>query len=479
MVMAVTMAAMAASVDSLLHGTGKHSRCPLFSMNSTTAASCLRGDQNRADQICQDILFEGLSDPVRLVLPAREMEKAFSQYAFWPHACVSPVGESGEPLLLLRFQGENEDFPANTEVDGDGPYVLEKDPTLDFGVRREESLAAGLCSLNIAMVTHLCRSRGLLCLHGALLGPDSEDADAGLLLLGNNRAGKSTLTVRLMAEGLVSHGDDMLGLEPRGTLVSLGLAPRLRLPLPASARLADFVAEHCGTGDERATFLAPNAAIMSPFGTRCRAGHIVILERRAEETPARLARLAPGSTLEELVFRFFLQEGTALLALECAARLAGTVPCHTLVYSDLDEACALLASLLAGEDIESATLSEVPCKRSPPSYSLSRLKEEDDEGAQPPELPQILPEQEYRQCAGAELVTRLGRSFLVNNEQSALHVLNETGRILWLMLADPISLAEASLLVREAYPMISESQIEEDVRFLFADLLDARLIEPA
>ena len=478
------MAAMAASVDSHLHGTGKHSRCPLFSMNSTTAASCLRGDQNRADQICQDILFEGLPGPVRLVLPAGEMEEAFSQYAFWPHACVSPVGESGEPLLLLRLQGENEDFPANIEVDGDGPYVLEKDPTLDLGVRREESLAAGLCSLNIAMVTHLCRSRGLLCLHGALLGYDSEDADAGLLLLGNKRAGKSTLTVRLMAEGLVSHGDDMLGLEPRGTLVSLGLAPRLRLPLPASARLADFVAEHCGTGDDRATFLAPNAAIMSPFGTRCRARHIVVLERRDEKTTARLATLSPREVLEELVFRFFLQEGTALLALECATCLARTVPCHTLVYSDLDEACALLASLLTGkatggmtgdtegEEAESVKVSAGIFGARPEPYCVQA---EDAEGSEP----QISAEQEYRQCAGAELVTRLGRSFLVNNEQSALHVLNETGRILWLMLADPISLAEASLLVREAYPMISESQIEEDVRFLFADLLDARLIEPA
>ena len=162
-------------------------------MNSTTDSSQICGDQ-----ICRDVLFEGLPGPVRLVLPEKEMEEAFSQYAFWPHACVSPVGESGEPLLLLRLQGENEDFPANIEVDGDGPYVLEKDPTLDLGVRREESLAAGLCSLNIAMVTHLCRSRGLLCLHGALLGPASEGADAGLLLLGNNRAGKSTLTVRLI-----------------------------------------------------------------------------------------------------------------------------------------------------------------------------------------------------------------------------------------------------------------------------------------
>ena len=458
-----------------------------FSMNSTTAASCLRGDQNRADQICQDILFEGLPGPVRLVLPAGEMEEAFSQYAFWPHVCVSPAGESGEPLLLLLLQGENEDFPANTEVDGDGPYVLEKDPTLDFGVRREESLAAGLCSLNIAMVTHLCRSRGLLCLHGALLSPDSENSDeasSGLLILGNNRAGKSTLTVRLMAEGLVSHGDDMLGLEPRGTLVSLGLAPRLRLPLPASARLADFVAEHCGTGDERATFLAPNAAIMSPFGTRCRARHIVVLERRDEKTSARLATLSPGDALEELVFRFFLQEGTALWALECATCLAHTVPCHTLVYNDLDEACALLASLFAGkaaggmagdtegEETESAKVSAGIFGARP---EPSRVQAEDAEGSGP----QISAEQEYRQCAGAELVTRLGRSFLANKEQSALHVLNETGRILWLMLADPISLAEVSLLVREAYPMISESQIEEDVRFLFADLLDAGLIEPA
>ena len=105
----------------------------------------------------------------------------------------------------------------------------------------------------------------------------------------------------------------------------------------------------------------------------------------------------------------------------------------------------------------------------------SNSSAEDAEDSQP----QISADQEYRQCAGAELVTRLGKIFLVNNDQNALHVLNETGRILWLMFAYPLSLAEASLLVREAFPKVSGAQVEKDVRNLFADLLDAGLIEPA
>ena len=425
--------------------------------------------------ICLDVLFEGLPGPVRLVLLDREMEEAFRQYALWPHACVP---QKGEPLLLLRLEKENEIFPADVEVDGDGPYILEKDPTLDFGVRREESLAAGLCSLNIAMVTHLCRSRGLMCLHGALLAPGCEgDAGSGLLLLGNNRAGKSTLAVRLMAEGLVSHGDDMLGLLPKGTLVSLGIAPRLRLPLPKSEKLEEFVAGHRGSGDERATFLRPQKAIMSPFGTRCEAGHIVVLERKEAGTPARLATLSPGEVLEELVFRFFLQEGTALLALECAARLAESISCHSLVYSDLDEACALLASLQEGKAVESAG------QKNPAMGIFGARADFSDPGSgcdyPKPQDEIISREQEYRQCEGTQLVTRLGKSFLVNREQSALHALNETGRVLWLMLAEPLSLAEASLLVQEAYPMVPRAQVEEDVRALFADLLDAGLMEPA
>jgi hypothetical protein len=71
------------------------------------------------------------------------------------------------------------------------------------------------------------------------------ESPAGLVLLfADTTGGKSTLALTLAAAGWRLFGDDRLGLQraPTGSVgVALGLAPKLRLPLPASARaLSEF-----------------------------------------------------------------------------------------------------------------------------------------------------------------------------------------------------------------------------------------------
>ena len=397
-------------------------------------------------------------------------------------------------------------------------YLLEKDPTAPSGQRREETLAAALCSLGIALVAHLCTAQGLLSMHGALLVPAAESGRGGLLLLGANRGGKSSLCVRLMALGLRSLGDDMLGLATDATFFSLGLAPRLRLPLPPSPVLADFAARHAGAGDERAFFLQPDARYLEPFAGRYPArtvSQILVLER----VPKVLCRqpsvraLTPAQTLTELVGRFFMQEGSAPDVLDVACRLAETVPCATFRYADLDEAAELLWKLLqrpshgseAGQGLffdgwekellpasgracddaldagaEYGPNAEYEEAEEAMADTLSLLHGEEDEDTPDPdyESSRIAGTQEYCRCEGVLVEQRLGVHFLVNPDRDGIHVLNETGRIIWQLLDDPLSLDEACLLLEEVYPGTDPACIAGDLQELFADLLDAGLIRP-
>ena len=400
-------------------------------------------------------------------------------------------------------------------------YLLEKDPTAPSGQRQEVTLAAALCSLGIALVAHLCTTQGLLSMHGALLVPAADSGSGGLLLLGANRGGKSSLCVRLMALGLRSLGDDMLGLTTDATFFSLGLAPRLRLPLPPSRVLADFAARHAGAGDERAFFLQPDARYLEPFAGRSPVStlsQILVLERVPRvlcQQPSVQAR-TPAQTLTELVGRFFMQEGSALDVLDAACRLAETVPCATFRYADLDEAAELLGKLLQRpahgdkraadrglffEDWEDALLpapdrqgddgrnagtasgpdeEEVEEARADALALLSEEEDGEDENTPDPdyESSKIEGTQEYCRCEGVLLEQRLGTDFLVNPSRDGIHVLNQTGRIIWQLLDDPLSLDEACLLLEEVYPQTDPDCIAGDMQDLFADLLDAGLIRP-
>ncbi len=457
------------------------------------------------ERVTRDVRFAGLPGAVRLVLPKQMLDEALAHFALWPHSMVSP---QEKPLLVLRLETESEKQcqmqpqmqaqpwgRQETVVNGDGPCVLEGDPTLDFGMRRETGLAAGLCSLAIAMVAHLCRAGDLMCLHGALLARPN-NRTGGLLLLAGNRGGKSTLAVRLMAEGLRCYGDDMVGLAKKGSLVGLGLAPRLRLPLPASKILADFAHERAASGDERAFFLRPEGDLVAPFGAECLPGHIVILKREHSPCSATLTTLGAGAALSELVFHFFLQPGTALEALERAKDMAASVPCLRLRYHDLDAACALLLRLCdmsvpadagkdagkdAGEDWPQDLFSltcETDCSCQTEEESPLAPQALEDEEQDTAHDVRIDPLQDYCQREGSLLWTHLGRDFLVNRERDGLYAMNTTARVLWLMLAQPLSPAEAGLLLGEAYPKVAKERIRRDVRDLFADLLAAGLIEP-
>lgn len=171
-------------------------------------------------------------------------------------------------------------------------------------------------------------------------------------LTGAAQAGKSTLVARLSAEpDLLVLGDDVLPILADGRAHGLGVAPRLRLPLPedASPAFRAHVARHCRLRDLRYGYVS--APTVAPFGLRAPLCAVAALERR-EGIPARLSRLSPEEALAHLRAQTMaaprMEEDPALL--ERMKAIADSALCLRLAYSDLEEAVALLRAVFGGEE---------------------------------------------------------------------------------------------------------------------------------
>ena len=180
------------------------------------------------------------------------------------------------------------------------------------------SRACLLCSLAIELVAACCHAcphlislhAAAVCLHGRTL-----------IFCGDNRAGKSTLVTRLMADAARGLGDDLLGLH-RGKIFSFGVAPRLRLPPPSSPALKRFMNERPGIRDRHYGYLAPSPDDLAPWGERHAPDAVILLER----TPGSRAVLLPASAatgMDNVLARFLIPDGGAREVLQAGLATAG------------------------------------------------------------------------------------------------------------------------------------------------------------
>ncbi len=96
-----------------------------------------------------------------------------------------------------------------------------------------------------------------------------------------HRAGKSTLTSAFAAAGCRVFGDDVLALNPEGEGIALGVAPRLRLPIPEalSVDFQHFVACHLGPFDDRYGYLNLSSSQLAAHGDRSPLGAVLLIDR--------------------------------------------------------------------------------------------------------------------------------------------------------------------------------------------------------
>lgn len=481
---------------------------------------------------CEDIFFAGVPGPLRLqgcaaLLPALE-----DFFRLWPHAS-RPERLPFPPPSAAVFPSPPADAPPLLRVVARGGEFRLHSPWLP-GPRREPTAACLLCSLAIELVTSCCRAcPELLSLHAAAVRLHGRD----LLFCGDNRAGKSTLVARLMADGARSLGDDMLGLY-RGSLLSFGVAPRLRLPLPASPRLRRFAERHAAVADRHYGYLAACADTVAPWGEKGRAHAVILLER----VPGSAASLRPAPAaagMESVLARFLIHDGDAPAILRLVKQLLEHLPCRILRYDDLDSAAALLrdwadalppagelaetsaacapaaapvpapaARPASGPGADPSAVSAVPAPAAdavpsalsaaapvavpaaPGPASCAAPVVRMAPGAVPAAVRPLRPrrprrpagkEQDalrlWRQAPGLDVESIDGCLFLSDSRGRSIFRLDGTAAVIWQLLAAPISRREAGTLLAETFPDIPEARIRRDLKRLFAELAAARLIE--
>ena len=381
--------------------------------------------------------FEGVPWPLRIAqTPLREAARRF--FALWPHRCCEAEGGT----CVERTPG--------------GGYIWRQ------GERtvREATEAAFLCSLSIEMVMACCgQLPDLWRLHAAAVAGHG----CGLLLCGTHQAGKSVLTTRLMAGGWTGFGDDMVALTREGQLFSFGIAPRLRLPLPASSVLRAYVAARRGCGDRSAVYLDAAHSGTAPWGTK-HAAHAVVVLRRVASGPVRLRALGPADGVTALLQRSLFDAGQAGTTLHAACALLERLPCVQLSYADADRAAqSLTAWVRQGLPAPAAAASA-------PHVAERAVSGPEDVAGQPSALC-------WRRRTG-HVFRQVGLAgYLSDARGNALYRLTPLGCALWRMLEQPLSEAQAVALLVEAFPQAGRKRIAHDVRALFEALRRRGLIE--
>ncbi len=279
---------------------------------------------------------------------------------------------------------------------------------------------------------------------------------------GPAHAGKSTLIARLGAEpDITLFGDDMLPLRPDGRALAMGLAPRLRLPLPPAATPAfrAHVKAHTRLADAAYAHVMPPS--LAPHGVELPLSGLVVLDRRATG-PARLHHLPTADAVRHLLARNMTDPDEAVAGAipELAGRLLGL----RLVYSGLEDAVALLRRALCGPEPLAPGLEVGPAFETRPEIE--------------PPITAVAPGQRWRRVPGVVPRRVAGETFLWQADARRYLHLNPMASAVWLLLELDASAEDVTDLLAEAYPATPPTRIATDVAALLGRLAARGLIMP-
>lgn len=280
---------------------------------------------------------EGISRPVAL-LGCEELIESFSallngwSFAKAPGETTAQVDAAGvlpSPAITLRstedgYEIDSEWIPEPEKYDNETDIV-----------------AAFFANLIMARAAE---DECLLWLHCAAV------ALSGKLLVfpSASEGGKSTLAAHLAQAGGKVFSDDVLPVNTttkRG--VALGIAPRLRLPLPkaSSDRFLDFVGNRNSLRNEVFAYVKlegqGEGGTLAGLGEEAPIEAFILLDRGTTDAPA----IFPESKSELLKFVIEQHLETKLPATEVVKqlrRLVSAVPCMRLHYQEGEQAIVLL-----------------------------------------------------------------------------------------------------------------------------------------
>lgn len=390
----------------------------------------------------QDLSLPGLGCCLRLVNAPEVARALATALPGWP--IVARPARGSAPAIRLYRCG-----------DGYRQYAPELPTGLDL-----PTVTAAVCSLIADLAGEaLASDPHLLGLHCG-----SVEIEGRLVIFPEaHRAGKSTLSVAFAAAGYRVFGDDVLGLTPGGEGMALGIAPRLRLPLPEilPPELVDYIQRRAGPEDAHYRYVIPEAEARAAHGETRPLGAIVLLERDAGLTAPEVVRLAPGEGLVQLLTQNFAYDLTHEALMPRLVPLMERLPCLLLRYAEPLAAARELARVFrtpeAGETASMAEAARMTPRRGVECPAHGRWRASPNASAQP---------------LGDEL-------FLIHRPSGAIHRLNATGHAAWaLLVEEPLSLDELTDCLAEhfAEPRVT---LARDLRTLLGALLEAGLVIPA
>jgi hypothetical protein len=374
-----------------------------------------------------------------------------------------------DPEFLIALRAAAVDWPfASTDKDDEPAAVIRKvggrfEILMPEGDTIEGSAVSAACSTVVDVLrAFVDENPALLCLHAASV----ELAGRLVVFPSRFRAGKSTLVAFLASAGHRVFGDDVLSLtEDDQSGVAAGLAPRLRIPLPANApiELREFVSKHASAADERYLYLRLPNNLFARRAATAPLGAVVLLDRRADG-PTQLFRASRAAALQTLIVQNFARSESAEDLLARLHRLMDRLPRFTLRYNDIGDARALLENAFAAWPPATGDLEEAD-----PS-TVASSSDEDFEDAGPPAI--FVPaDVKLKQSRSVRLREVDGAVFLTDAEGFGIHHLNPLGASLWQLMAEPLRQTEAVEILVGAFPDAERARIVKDVGTLFSALV--------
>jgi len=246
--------------------------------------------------------------------------------------------------------------------------------------------------------------------------------------------------------------------------VGLGVAPRLKLPLPKEfagplrTRVEQCI-DRCVPG---LGYLRPHQAAMAAFGDRAPIGAFVLLDR-ADGSATALRPAAASTLLKRLLLGSFDALPSARTTLSLLHEMVAETPCYRLTWSDPQEAVsALRARLAIRRPAESSSDSCAGAR-----VTVLRRR------ASGPRAPAG---RRFRRVEGLDERAVDSDVFLVGPNGEAVYHLNGLGTGLWRLLDGSYGLDDAVSVLGEAFPTVDRTLIEDDVTRLIADLTDRGLL---
>lgn len=282
----------------------------------------------------------------------------------------------------------------------------------------------------------------------------------------SSKAGKSTLTVAFAAAGYRVFGDDVLGLTECGQGVAMGVAPRLRMPMPDSfsAEFVDYADQHAGPEDERYRFVIPPGNGLARFDESSPISAIVLLERDVQIVEPEVIQLAAGEGLLQLLCQNFADSSTPDQALfERLLPLIQRIPCLLLRYAEPLAGARYLAKTLASPQLRSiqaaSLLSQTPVNSAKTTlFDLAKV---------------------WTPAQAVNVYALDEELFLINAASGDIYRLNTSGKLAWQLLQhEPLS-GQALADVLAAYFKAPLAEVSTDIAQLLTALAQTGLIVEA